>query len=271
MRTIDGFDYQDGRLHVDGIPVDQIAEAVGTPTYVYSAAGIRDAYARMRRAFAPLRARLHYAVKASANLHLLRMLHGLGAGMDVVSGGELERAWLSGTPMKDIVFAGVGKTDAELRQAIDGRHSPLSAAAKRLDIDAIAQRGPVGLFNVESASELERLAAIAEELGGVARACIRVNPDVDAYTHEYTTTGKEENKFGIDGDQVPALFASYADHPAIRLVGLHAHIGSPVRTVAPFVAAVDVLVALIDRLEAHGHAITTLDLGGGWAVDYVTR
>ena len=265
---LDGFSYRGGRLHAEDVPVEQIARAVGTPVYVYSRRAIRRAYERMHRAFAPLGARLHYAVKASPNLHLCRLVHELGAGMDVVSGGEIERAWLAGAPMSDMVFAGVGKTEDEVRAALDGAFSPAAGVEGRFGRGAAGERGPVGLFNVESESELERIAQISSELGIKARACIRVNPDVDAKTFEYTTTGLEENKFGIYADRVPALFDAYANHPTVELAGLHVHIGSPVWEVQPYVDTLRVILGLLDRLEAAGHTPTVLDLGGGWAVDY---
>ncbi len=267
-QPLEDFTYRDGVLHAGEVPVSEIAAAVGTPTYVYSADAIRSNYRRIERAFAPLGAQLHYAVKASSNLHILRLLREQGAGMDVVSGGELERAWLAGTPMQDIVFAGVGKTEAEQRAALDGRWSPLGDDAERLGGENIESRGPVGLFNVESKSELEVLARVAAELGVVARACIRVNPDVDARTHEYTTTGKEENKFGVATASVPELFAAFRDVGSIELVGLHVHIGSPVREIEPYESAVRVLLRLIDTLEAAGDAVSVLDLGGGWPMSY---
>ncbi|MEM7354752.1 MAG: diaminopimelate decarboxylase [Acidobacteriota bacterium] len=266
---LDGFTYSNGQLCAEEVPVEAIAEAVGTPVYIYSTRAIRRSFERLQRAFSPLGARLHYAIKSSPNLNLCRLIQRLGGCMDVVSGGELERAWLAGTPMADICFAGVAKTEAEVRAALDGRFSPIAGEASRFGRGDVHQRGPVGLFNVESESELARIAGIAAELGVSARACIRVNPDVDARTHEYTTTGLEENKFGIYADQVPTLFAEYQDHPAVELVGLHVHIGSPVKEVTPYVETARVVLALLDRLEAEGHRPTVLDLGGGWAVDYV--
>jgi diaminopimelate decarboxylase len=197
--------------------------------------------------------------------------------MDVVSIGELERAWLAGTPMADIVFAGVGKTDAELRGALAGRFSPLTGEVAGFPFSErtehqLAQRGPVGLINVESPSELERLAAIARELMVTARVCVRVNPNVDPRVHEYVTTGKDRNKFGVDVDQIPAMFDHYRGHAAqgagVELVGLHVHIGSSVRETGPYTEAVKVVLALLDRLAAAGHPISVLDLGGGWGVDY---
>lgn len=263
-----GFAWRDGCLHADSIPLPLIAEAAGTPTYVYSATAVRAAYRRLEEAFAPIGARLRYAVKASPNLHLCRLLRELGAGMDVVSGGELERAWLAGAAMADVVFAGVGKSDEEIRAALDGRASPLREAAADGRWPDPSGRGPVGLFNVESESELASIARIAVELGVTARACLRVNPDVDPFTHEYTTTGKEENKFGIDADRVPGLFATWGRSPGVELAGLHVHIGSPVPRIDPYVKAVEVLLALIDDLESHGHRVQVLNLGGGWPVAY---
>ncbi len=264
----DAFTYRDGVLHAGDVPVTEIADAAGTPTFVYSADAIRSSYRRIERAFAPIGAKLHYAVKASSNINILRLLREQGAGMDVVSGGELERAWLAGTPMEEIVFAGVGKTRAEQKAALDGRWSPLKDAAERLGGRNIEDRGPVGLFNVESESELEVLAEVAAELGVVARVCIRVNPDVDARTHEYTTTGKEENKFGVAVARVPVLFEAFKDNPSIEVTGLHVHIGSPVRETEPFESAVRVLLELIYRLEGAGHVVKVLDLGGGWPMNY---
>jgi diaminopimelate decarboxylase len=263
-----GFSWQDGILHADAVPLPAVAEVCGTPTYVYSARAIRASYERLNAAFAPLGARLHYAVKASPNLEICRLLRRLGAGMDVVSGGELERACLAGAPMRDIVFAGVGKTDAEVRAALDGRFSPLLETARELGGEDPRGRGPVGLFNIESPSELECLGRLSAELGVVARACLRVNPDVDPHTHEYTTTGKEENKFGIDADRILELFESAADLSHVDLVGLHVHIGSPVPQVDPYRQAVEVMLRLVDELEPRGHRITVLNLGGGWPVDY---
>jgi diaminopimelate decarboxylase len=263
-----GFTWRGGALHADAVAVADIARAVGTPTYVYSASAIRDSWARLSRAFAPLSAHFHYAVKASPNLQICRLLRTLGAGMDVVSGGELERAWLSGTPTSDIVFAGVGKTDDEIRAALDGRHSPLRKAPGGFAIPDLGLRGPVGMLNVESESELASIARIGSELGVRARACLRVNPDVDPHTHEYTTTGKEENKFGIDADRIAAVFDAWGDHPGVDLAGLHVHIGSPVPQPEPYAQAIRVLLAIIDDVEARGHRVRSLDLGGGWPVDY---
>jgi diaminopimelate decarboxylase len=262
------FEWRDGRLHADDTPVEAIAEAVGTPTYIYSARAIRDAFHRLQAAFAPLGAELRYAVKASPNLHLCRLLRGLGAGMDVVSGGELERAWLAGTPMAEIVFAGVGKSEEEVRAALDGRCSPLRSAAARFGAPDPAGRGPVGLLNVESESELARLSRLASELGVTARYCLRVNPNVDPHTHEYTTTGKEENKFGIDADRIVDLVGRWSGQPGLEFRGFHLHIGSPVPRISPYAEAVAVVFALIDELAGRGLPVAVLNLGGGWPIAY---
>jgi diaminopimelate decarboxylase len=262
------FVWRSGVLTAEAVPLPAIAEAVGTPAYVYSATAIRDAYRRLTTAFAPLGAKFHYAIKASPNLNLCKLMRSLGAGMDVVSGGEMERAWLAGTPMADIVFAGVGKSDAEILAALDGRFSPVRADAERFGMPDPAGRGPVGLFNVESESELASIARLAAEHKARPRLSVRVNPNVDPHTHEYTTTGKEENKFGIDADRIVALFDAWGSNPAVDLCGLHIHIGSPVPKVEPYVEAIAVVLKLIDELEAHGHAIRVLDMGGGWPVPY---
>ena len=268
MKDIPSFPYIDGVLHADGVPIAEIAKAVGTPTYVYSATAIRDAYRRLERAFSPLEVRFQYAVKSSPNLHLCRLMHELGAGMDVVSGGELDRAWLAGAPTSKMVFAGVGKTDAEIRSALDGRFHTLEGVPG-LERREPEKRGPVGILNAESVSELERIAHCGGELGLRPRVCLRVNPDVDPHTHEYTTTGKEENKFGIDAPLVVDIFDAWGRDKGVDLVGLHVHIGSPVPEVEPYAEAVEVLLGLVDELEHRGHRIEVLDLGGGWPINYV--
>ena len=266
MKDVSGFTYREGTLCADEVPVSEIAEATGTPTYVYSATAIRAAYKRLVDAFSPIGMRIRYAIKSSPNSHLCRLMHELGAGMDVVSGGELERAWYAGTPMSEIVFAGVGKTDEEIKAALDGRFHLLGDMPGLTD-RKVEERGPVGVLNAESTSELERIAHWGIELGVTPRVCLRVNPDVDPHTHEYTTTGKEENKFGIDAPFIPKVFDTW-NGKGVDLVGLHVHIGSPVPHVAPYVEAVEVLLGLFDKLERCGHQVQVLDLGGGWPINY---
>ena len=266
MRDVPGFQYRDGVLHADDVPVPAIADATGTPTYIYSATAIRHAYRRLETAFAPLGVKFQYAVKSSPNTHLCRLMRDLGAGMDVVSGGELDRAWYAGAPTKDMVFAGVGKTDEEIKSALDGRFHGLEGVPDLADRRP-EERGPVGILNAESTSELERIAFWGRQLGVTPRVCLRVNPDVDPHTHEYTTTGKEENKFGMDAPFIPDIFDQFDGH-GVALIGLHVHIGSPVPEVEPYKESVGVLLRLVDEIESRGHKVEVLDLGGGWPVNY---
>ncbi len=253
---------------IDACDAEAIAREHGTPLYAYSRRAMVASFRRFEAAFAPVAPLVCYALKASGNLHLLRVLADLGAGMDVVSGGELERAWLSGSPMSKIVFAGVGKSEPEIAAALSGSHSLLGADAKGRRGEPVTGRGPVGLFNIESAGECERIDRIASSLGIDARGCIRVNPDVDAHTHRYTTTGRSENKFGIALSEVPALFARFRNGGRLRLIGLHVHLGSPIATPGPYAEAVAVIGDLIDRLASQGTTIEVLNIGGGYGVDY---
>jgi len=251
------------RLLIEGVDAEDIARSVGTPTYVYSASQIRESIARVRAAFSPIDVEMRYAVKANGALALLELIRREGVGMDVVSGGELERAWLAGTPMNKVCFAGVGKTEPEIRAAIHGSHSPLLDRPDLAHRRDPTRRGPVGLLNIESAQELDRVARIARELGVTPRVCIRVNPDVDAGAHEYTTTGRAADKFGVPPQQAIDLFANPPS--TVSLVGLHAHIGSPVAHAASFARAVSVLLeARATLADRGGHAIQVLNIGGGW-------
>jgi len=279
---MDHFIYESGVLHADGVSVERIADEFGTPTYVYSAETIRNHVHGLASAFAALRPTICYAVKACGNLEVLRLIGSLGMGMDVVSGGELERAWLAGVPMSRIVFAGVGKGDDEIRAGLDGRFSPLMGQkieqASGPSAADVSQRGPVACFNVESEEELEVLAAIARDVfkgtGRRAVAALRVNPDVDAHTHVYTTTGKAENKFGVPIEQAARIFARFgagSEHAAsLDLCGVHMHLGSPIYTTSPYVEAIRKLLMLADSLAAQGTPVKSLDIGGGFGADYQT-
>lgn len=260
---MDHFHYRDGELWCEGLPVREAARQAGSPCYVYSASTLRDHYARLAAAFAPLGPLVCFSVKSCPNLAVLRLLVGMGAGLDCVSIGEVERAWLAGCPMERVVFAGVGKSDSEIRAALDGRFSPLGDPAA-------AGRGPVGLLNIESESEYEVAAAIAAELGVHARAALRINPDVDPHTHRYVATGKRESKFGVDIDRARRFLASHGNDPRLPVRALHMHIGSQIRDAEPFVEATHRAIALIHELRAQGQAIDTLDIGGGFSADYVT-
>ena len=197
--TMDKFDYRNGTLHCEDVPLSDIARQVGTPVYIYSAATLLHHYRTLREAFARLDTTICYSVKGLGNIHILELLASQGCGFDIVSGGELARVQAAGGDVSKVVFAGVGKRDDEIRQAL--------------------QAG-IGMFNVESQQELENISAIAAELGISARLALRVNPDVfDPKTHAYTTTGKKETKFGIDIDRVPEVFRRFGHSRAVRLRG----------------------------------------------------
>jgi diaminopimelate decarboxylase len=246
---MDHFEYRGGELRCEAVAVRQIAEELGTPAYVYSAATFTDHYDAVAAAFRALDPLICYSVKSCPNVQICRLLRERGAGFDVVSGGELTRALEAGGEPGKIVFAGVGKTDAEIHQAIDAG---------------------IALFNVESEAELENLVAIARQRRRTVDAALRVNPDVDPRTHRYTTTGLKENKFGVDLEQARTLFRRYAQQEAVRLRGIHLHIGSPVNTVEPYVEAIQRGLGLVEDLRGDGLAIDTLDIGGGFGADYKT-
>ncbi len=241
------FAYRDGELNAEAVPIRRIAESVGTPFYVYSAAAFAAGYAAFAAAFAAERALICYAVKANSNLAVLRLFAALGAGADVVSEGELRRALAAGVPAERIVFSGVGKTAEEM------------AAALAAGIHQI---------NVESVPELYRLSAVAAKLGRTAPAALRVNPDVDALTHAKIATGKKENKFGIDLGEAAAAYRLAASLPGITPVGLAVHIGSQLVDLAPYRLAFGRLATLVRRLRASGLAVSRIDLGGGIGIRY---
>jgi len=243
----DFFPYRDGELFAEGVPVGRIAEAVGTPFYLYSAASLSARYRAFAEAFAPASPLVCYAVKANANLAVLRLFARLGAGADVVSEGELRRALAAGIPPQRIVFSGVGKTRAELDAALTaGIHQ----------------------INVESVPELHRLSEVAAARGATAPIAIRVNPDVDALTHAKIATGKKENKFGIDLENAGEAYAMAAELPGIEPVGLAMHIGSQLVDLDPFRQAFARLAELVLELRGAGFAVHRLDLGGGLGVKY---
>lgn len=246
---MDHFTYIDGRLHCEDLRAEAIAAAAGTPVYVYSAATVRDHLKRLREAFASLDPLICFSIKSCANLSVLRLLAEEGAGMDVVSGGELARARRAGVPASKCVFAGVGKSDDEI---------------------ALALREGIGLLNIESEAEFENVARIARSIGIRCDAALRINPDVDPKTHRYTTTGRKESKFGVDLERARAFFDRYGRDDFARLRGLHLHIGSPVYTVDPYVQSVTKALQLKDDLERAGFTIDALDLGGGFGADYTT-
>jgi diaminopimelate decarboxylase len=244
---MDHFLYRDGRLMAEDVTIAQIAEEVGTPFYVYSAATLTRHYKLFSEALSPLPHQICFAIKSLSNLAVLKLLGDLGAGMDVVSGGEYMRAKAAGVPGDRIVFSGVGKTRDEM---------------------ALALQGGIRQFNVESEPELLALSAVATKLGLTAPITLRVNPDVDAKTHEKIATGKKENKFGIPIAKARAVYALAATLPGLRVVGVDVHIGSQLTDLAPFEAAFQKVAELTEQLRADGHVISRLDLGGGLGIPY---
>jgi diaminopimelate decarboxylase len=241
------FAYRGGEMLVEDVPLARIAREVGTPAFVYSLAALRASGRAFVDAMRGLDAELHYAVKANSNLAVIRAFAALGAGADIVSIGEMRRALAAGVAAPDIVYSGVGKKPAELREA-------LLAGVRQI--------------YVESRAELDMLDAVARELGRVADIAIRVNPDVDAGTHAKITTGRKENKFGIDIDLARDAYAHAATKPNLRVVGVAMHIGSQILSLDPYRNAIRRLRGLIGELRADGHAIGRLDLGGGYGIIY---
>ncbi|SDR26936.1 diaminopimelate decarboxylase [Rhizobiales bacterium GAS113] len=244
------FAYRDGVLHAEQTDLRAVAEAVGTPLYCYGSSGFAEQYLAFSRVFATVPSLVCYAMKANSNQAVVATLARLGAGMDVVSEGELRRARAAGVAADRIVFSGVGKTEAEMAYA--------------LDQDILC-------FNVESEPELERLSALAASRGRKARISIRVNPDVDAGTHAKISTGTYANKFGIPIDEAPRVYAEAAKLPGLTISGVDMHIGSQITDLAPFDAAAGRLADLARRLMAEGHRLEHFDVGGGLGVIYEPR
>lgn len=258
---MDHFEYRDGRLMCEGVDLANLAAAVRTPAYVYSGATLAEHYVGLARAFEELDPLICFSVKSCSNLSILKRLAEMGAGLDVVSGGELCRARVAGVAPSKIVYAGVGKKEHEILAAL-GRPGD--------DEPEAGHREPIALFNVESEGEFQRIARLAASVGVKARAALRVNPDVNPNTHKYTTTGTAETKFGVDIGRAVQFFKSHDGHPNLKLCGLHVHLGSPVLSSEPYVQAIDRLLGLMDQLEAAGHRIEVLNLGGGFGASYRT-
>ncbi len=241
------FDYRNGQLYAEDVPLASIAERYGTPTYVYSRAAFTEHFLAYRDALADCAHLICYAVKANSNIAVLNLLAQLGSGFDIVSAGELERVLAAGGNPAKTVFSGVGKQPREIARALE-----------------------VGIlcFNVESATELSTINDVAGELGKIARVSMRVNPDVDAGTHPYISTGLRENKFGIDIAEARAVYRYATTLPHLQVVGVDCHIGSQLTSVAPFLAALERILLLVEQLAEDGIAIAHLDLGGGLGVRY---
>lgn len=247
---MDHFSYNDGTLYCEGVSLNEIAHQVGTPVYVYSTATLERHFRVFTQAFDGLEHLVCYAVKANSNLAVLSLLARLGAGADVVSLGELMRAEKAGIPADRIVFSGVGKTVEEMQAGL---------------------RMGIRQFNVESVPELEALNRVAANMGVTAPVSLRVNPDVDAGTHEKISTGKSENKFGIAWSQVEATYARIQALSHVEAVGVDVHIGSQLTDLAPFRKAYEKVLALVQTLRSNGHPISHVDLGGGLGIPYNPR
>jgi diaminopimelate decarboxylase len=244
---VNHFGYIDGVLHAENVPVPEIAKAVGTPFYVYSTATLERHYKVFSGAFADVDAMVCYAMKANSNQAVLKTLAKLGAGIDVVSGGELRRALGAGVPASRIMFSGVGKTVAEMDYALDAG---------------------IYCFNIESEPELEVLNLRAVKVGKRAHVSFRINPDVDARTHAKISTGKKENKFGISYERARAVYAHAATLPGIEVTGIDMHIGSQITELQPFEDAFRLLRELVESLRTDGHTISHVDIGGGLGIPY---
>jgi len=241
------FDYQNGDMFAEDVPLSRIAEEVGTPVYVYSTATFTRHYRVFADSFSDTKALIAYSVKANSNIAVLATLAQQGAGADVVSGGELKRALIAGIPAQKIVFSGVGKTREEMQDALTAG---------------------IRVFNVESLAELRALNEVAIEMDKVAPIAFRVNPDVTAGGHAKISTGKKENKFGVAWSQAEATYAEAATLPGIEIVGVDVHIGSQISDLAPFEKAIVKVSGLINRLRGAGHKITSFDIGGGLGIPY---
>lgn len=241
------FEYRDGTLHAEDVALTRLAAEYGTPTYVYSRAALVAAWHAFTRELAGRDALVCYAMKANSNLAILDTFARLGAGFDIVSGGELKRVVAAGGDPAKVIFSGVGKTEAEI---------------------ALALSCGILCFNLESAPELDRISRVAAACGTIAPISIRVNPDVDAHTHPYISTGLKENKFGVDIDTAIGLYRRAAGMPHLKIVGVDCHIGSQLTDPAPLFEAQDKMLALIDALAGEGIEITHLDLGGGLGIRY---
>lgn len=244
---MDFFTYKNGELYCEGVPAEKIAREVGTAAYVYSKATLLHHYRQVASAFKPVNATICYSIKSCGNIHLCKVLADEGCGFDVTSGGELFRALQAGGDPKKIIYAGVGKTDQEIVEALN-----VGIAA----------------FNIESEEEIENIDRVAGQIGKKAVGALRINPDVDPKTHVKTTTGTKETKFGVDIERAERVFEQYRTLKNLRLAGVHLHIGSPVYEIQPYIDALTKATQLIDRLSERGHKIEWLDLGGGFAVNY---
>jgi diaminopimelate decarboxylase len=246
---MDRFEYRDGRLFAEDVAVEDLARQYGTPLYIYSKNTFLDHLGKIQKAWSAIDTTICYSIKACGNVNILKVLAKAGSGFDIVSGGELFRARKAGADMSKIMYAGVGKTDAEIVDALNAG---------------------IGCFNIESEAELENLIALAKKTGKKTKAALRVNPDVDPGTHRHITTGTKETKFGVDIERAMKVFADFGRNEDVRLCGIHVHLGSGGKTIDPYVIAVKKILPVIDDLRRKGFTVETLDLGGGYSTDYET-
>lgn len=247
--NMDYFNYKNGKLFAENADVERIAAEVGTPVYIYSKATFKNHLQKIEEAYRELDTTICYSVKACGNINILKILAEAGSGFDIVSGGELYRVLQAGGNPSKIVYAGVGKTDKEIIEALNAR---------------------IGYFNIESEAELENLIRLAKQQGKQPKVAVRINPDVDPKTHRYTTTGKKETKFGVDIERARKVFADYGKNEVVKLCAIHIHLGSAGKTVEPYVEAIEKVLSLIEQLRSDGFTIEVVNIGGGYGADYVT-
>ncbi len=246
---MDHFAYKNGSLFAEGVAVEDLARQHGTPLYIYSKNTFLDHLSRIQKAWSAIDTTVCFSVKACGNINILKFMAKAGSAFDIVSGGELFRVQKAGGDAAKVVYAGVGKTDAEIIQALNAG---------------------IGYFNIESVAELENLISLATKAGKKTRAALRVNPDVDPGTHKHITTGVKETKFGVDIERAMKVFADFGKNEHVRLCAIHVHLGSGGKTIDPYVTAVRKILPVIDDLRKKGFAIEALDLGGGYSADYET-
>ncbi len=251
---MDFFNYSAGKLLAEEVDIERLASEVGTPAYVYSKATLQDHLQKVHKAYESVETTVCFSVKACGNVNILKLMASEGSGFDIVSGGELYRVLQAGADPSKVVFAGVGKTDSEITQALDAE---------------------IGYFNIESEEELTNLIQLAKDHVAAGRpkpkAALRVNPDVEYKTHAFLTTGKKETKFGVDIERAVNVFDTYGDNSSVDLCALHVHLGTGGKTIDPYVEALEKILVLVDRLREKGYPIEALDLGGGYGADYETE
>ncbi len=244
---MDSFNYRNGRLFAESVDVEKIAKEVGSPTYIYSKATFKDHLSKIQKAYNQIDTTVCFSVKACSNINILKFMAEAGSGFDIVSGGELYRVQQAGGDLSKVFYAGVGKTDKEIIEALNAG---------------------IGYFNIESEVELVNLIKLAKENNKKTKAALRINPDVDYKTHAYITTGKKGNKFGVDIEEALRVFDDYRDNGFVKLCVVHMHLGSGGKTIDPYVAAVEKILPVIEELRKRGHEIEALNLGGGYGADY---